>query len=78
MEEGNLKEYIADQYSQLFASVGVTRLEEVIEKVQPRITQVMNDDSLIMMKANEENANCLQSILDLYEECSGQKINKEQ
>ncbi|GJN15194.1 hypothetical protein PR202_gb02088 [Eleusine coracana subsp. coracana] len=29
------------------------------------------------MKANEASAACLQSILDLYEGCSGQKINKE-
>jgi hypothetical protein len=29
------------------------------------------------MKANESNATCLQQILQLYEACSGQKINKE-
>uniref|UniRef100_A0A0A9AZV2 Reverse transcriptase domain-containing protein n=1 Tax=Arundo donax TaxID=35708 RepID=A0A0A9AZV2_ARUDO len=29
------------------------------------------------MKANATSANHLQSILDLYEECSGQMINKE-
>lgn len=35
------------------------------------------DDSLILMKANEANVTCLKNILALYEECSGQKINKE-
>lgn len=35
------------------------------------------DDSLILMKATEQNAMHLQQILRLYEECSGQKINKE-
>jgi hypothetical protein len=31
------------------------------------------DDLLILMKANESNAACLQQILQLYEACSGQK-----
>jgi hypothetical protein len=44
----------------------------------PGITHLLfADDSLIMMKANEDNATCLQQILQLYESCSGQKINKE-
>jgi hypothetical protein len=35
------------------------------------------DDSLILFRANEGNAQQLQRILNLYEECSGQMINKE-
>jgi hypothetical protein len=35
------------------------------------------DDSLILLKANENNARCLQQILHIYEACLGQKINKE-
>jgi hypothetical protein len=35
------------------------------------------DDSLIPMKINENNAKCLQQILQIYEACSSQKINKE-
>jgi len=34
------------------------------------------DDSLIMIRATEGDANQLQDILDLYENCSGQMINK--
>jgi len=35
------------------------------------------DDSLILIRANGENATHLQGILDLYEECSEHAINKE-
>lgn len=35
------------------------------------------DDSLILIHANGEDAAKLQGILDLYEECSGQMINKD-
>jgi hypothetical protein len=35
------------------------------------------DDSLILVRANGEDATKLQGILDLYVECSGQVINKE-
>ncbi|WVZ81974.1 hypothetical protein U9M48_029297 [Paspalum notatum var. saurae] len=35
------------------------------------------DDSLILVRANRENAMQLQSILDMYETCSGQVINRE-
>ncbi|WVZ70076.1 hypothetical protein U9M48_018774 [Paspalum notatum var. saurae] len=35
------------------------------------------DDSLILVRANRENAMQLQSILDMYESCSGQVINRE-
>jgi hypothetical protein len=35
------------------------------------------DDSLILVRANNEDAAKLQSILDLYVECSGQVINKD-
>ena len=35
------------------------------------------DDSLLLLKADARSANHLQDILSLYEECSGQTINKE-
>jgi hypothetical protein len=35
------------------------------------------DDSLLLLKANEENAAHLRHVLQIYETCSGQKINKE-
>lgn len=34
-------------------------------------------DSLLLLKANDRNANHLQHVLQLYEDCSGQVINKE-
>jgi hypothetical protein len=34
------------------------------------------DDSLILIRANEGDGQQLQDILDLYERCSGQMINK--
>lgn len=34
------------------------------------------DDSLILIRATEGDAQVLQDILDLYESCSGQMINK--
>lgn len=38
---------------------------------------LLADDSLILIRANQENAAHLQSILQLYESVSGQTINKE-
>ena len=35
------------------------------------------DDSLIVFRANGEDAQQLQSLLQVYEQCSGQKINKD-
>jgi hypothetical protein len=35
------------------------------------------DDSLILMKATSSNASCLREVLELYEACYGQQINKE-
>jgi hypothetical protein len=35
------------------------------------------DDSLLLLKVDEKNANHLQHVLQLYEACSGQMINKE-
>jgi hypothetical protein len=35
------------------------------------------DDSLIFLKANEQSANRLSEILRIYEECSGQCVNRE-
>jgi hypothetical protein len=35
------------------------------------------DDSLLLLKIKDGSAQCLQNILSLYEDCSGQIINKE-
>lgn len=35
------------------------------------------DDSIIMLKSNQEEADALKEILDIYEQCSGQCINVE-
>lgn len=43
VEKSMLKDSIAAQYAQLFTSQGVTRLKEVIDKVKPSVTQMMND-----------------------------------
>ena len=44
----------------------------------PSITHLLfADDSLLLLKANEENAAHLRHVLQIYEICSGQKINKE-
>jgi hypothetical protein len=49
-------------------------------KIRPATSSVFHllftDDSLIMIRAKREDGMQLQSILDLYEGCSGQKINK--
>ena len=42
----------------------------------PSITHLLfADDSLLLLKVNDRNAHYLQHVLQLYEECSGQKIN---
>jgi hypothetical protein len=42
----------------------------------PRINHLLfADDSLVLMKASRQGARSLQSILQLYECCSGQTIN---
>jgi hypothetical protein len=44
----------------------------------PSITHVLfADDSLLLLKVNDESANHLQHVLQLYEGCSGQTINKD-
>lgn len=44
----------------------------------PSITHLLfADDSLLLLKVNDENVSQLQHILQVYEECSGQIINKE-
>ena len=44
----------------------------------PSITHLLfADDSLLLLKANDENAAHLRHVLQIYETCSGQKINKE-
>jgi hypothetical protein len=50
-------------------------------KVCPRASSVSHllfaDDSLILVRAKEGDAQKLQDILNIYEECSGQMINRE-
>jgi hypothetical protein len=44
----------------------------------PSVTHILfADDSLILMRAKESDAQTLQNMLNLYEACSGQMINKE-
>jgi hypothetical protein len=44
----------------------------------PSITHLLfADDSLLLLKVNEGNANYLRHVLQLYEECSGKIINKD-
>jgi hypothetical protein len=44
----------------------------------PSITHLLfADDSLLLLKVNEGNANYLQHVLQLYEQCSGKIINKD-
>lgn len=44
----------------------------------PSITHLLfADDSLLLLKANDENATQLRHVLQIYEMCSGQKINKD-
>ena len=51
---------------------GVTICEDA-----PSITHLLfADDSLLLLKVNDGNANHLRHVLQLYEECSGQVINK--
>lgn len=35
------------------------------------------DDSVLLLKANQQEAMALREVLDLYESCSGQSINLE-
>lgn len=42
----------------------------------PSISHFFASDSLILIRANREDATQLQRILELYERCSGQMINK--
>lgn len=44
----------------------------------PSITHLLfADDSLLLMKVNQENSSQLRNVLQLYEDCSGQTINKD-
>ena len=44
----------------------------------PSITHLLfADDSLLLLKVNDESANHLWHVLQLYKECSGQTINKD-
>ena len=44
----------------------------------PSITHLLfTDDALLLLKSNRQNAEYLRYVLQLYEECSGQIVNKE-
>lgn len=49
-------------------------------KICPAVPSISHllfaDDSLILARANREEATQLQNILELYERCSGQMINR--
>lgn len=49
---------------------------ELTEEITPS-RGLRQDESLLLLKVDEENVSHLQHILQLYEECSGQIINKE-
>ena len=55
------------------------KLEELnfVKELQAVSHLLFADDSLILFRANGEDATKLQGILYLYEECSGQTINKD-
>jgi len=70
----------AEGFSALLQRAEEIRLMRGV-KVCPRAPSVSHllfaDDSLILFRANRGDAQQLQSILRLYEECSGQLINKD-
>jgi hypothetical protein len=44
----------------------------------PNITHLLfADDSVVFLEASEENLNTLRDVLRTYEECSGQRVNKQ-
>lgn len=59
-----LKNFIANHYQQLFMSHAGTDFEEVLNCVEPRVTQEMND-SLLMPFIGDEIWRALESIGDL-------------
>ena len=80
---------IADIYLFLLCTKGLTVLLAHAEEIRnisgvkvcrevPTITNLLfADDSLILMKANQQNAETLKSILDLYCAASGQMVSVE-
>lgn len=64
VEEKNLRDYVAAQYKELFTSQGVNRLQEIMDKVQPRLTPLMNE-SLCAPYTDEEILEALKGIGDL-------------
>jgi hypothetical protein len=59
-----LKSFIANQYQQLFKSCARTHFDEVLNCVDPRVTEEMNEAS-IKPFTGEEISNALESIGDL-------------
>jgi hypothetical protein len=59
-----LKSFIANQYRQLFKSCARTHFDEVLNRVDPRVTEEMNE-ALIKPFTGEEILNALESIGDL-------------
>uniref|UniRef100_A0A0A9E3E3 Reverse transcriptase domain-containing protein n=1 Tax=Arundo donax TaxID=35708 RepID=A0A0A9E3E3_ARUDO len=71
---------VAEGFSSLLHHAEASNMIQGIQICQgaPSVSHLLfADNSLILMKASEANAEQLQSILDLYESSSGQKINKE-
>jgi hypothetical protein len=64
VEERDLCDYIGNQYSSLFQSQGVQRLDEIMNAVQRKVSPTMND-SLLAAYTEEEITTVLNGIGDL-------------
>jgi hypothetical protein len=69
-EDSDLQIYIAQQYKELFQTQGGHRLQEVIDKVQHRVTPSMNE-TLLSEYREEEVLTALNCIGDLKSPGSG-------
>jgi hypothetical protein len=70
----------AEGFSSLMHHAEVTNMIQGIRicNEAPSVTHLLfADDSLILRRADTRNGKELQNVLDLYEACSGQQINKE-
>jgi hypothetical protein len=64
VEDSDLQSYIAQQYKELFQTQGGHRLQEVIDRVQCRVTPSMNE-TLLSEYTEEEVLSALNGIEDL-------------